>query len=427
MTVTTDIAIKALKPKDKIYYEHVEEGLYVHVRPNGRKSFQYKFRLDGRTQQIGLGTYPDVSLATARRAHEAARAKVRAGIHPNYVEKPSDEEIAKHNFQRIALEWLALRSKKLDNKYAGVILRFLHREIFPTLGSLDIREIKKPMVEALLVKIKNSGAEHLSNKKERWETSKKARQRISAIFRYAAHLLDILVVDPIPAIMPYLEDAPPPVHLPAVTNLDDVRQILRDTASSRAYSFTKLAIYFTALTCMRSSEVRLATWDEFDLNTENPVWRIPGERMKMGRPHTVPVTPELLLVINALQKINGNDKYVFTSNTDEYGERAAKRPKNKANLMSENTVNHALHRLGYKGKHVGHGFRSAFSTIMNERHPELETVIDVMLAHKVGTEVSRAYNRGNYEAQARKLAEEYAKLLLDGLPAPAELLSGPAH
>lgn len=95
--------------------------------------------------------------------------------------------------------------------------------------------------------------------------------------------------------------------------------------------------------------------------------------------------------------------------------------------MSENTMNKLLHNVGYKGRHVVHGFRSSFSTIMNEAQPDNYNVIEKMLAHEIGSDVSRAYNRGSYSKHARQIAEEYANLLLNGLPEPAALLSGPAH
>lgn len=415
----TDFKLKELEIKEKSRWVHDQRGLYVHVKSNGSKLFVYKFNLNGAVQQVSLGSYHEVSLAAARRAHDVARVKVQQGQHPHAETKTPAEELLKYNFERIALQWHAVASRKLDKKYSGVILRFLQREIFTALGAADIREIKRTTVQSLLIDIKDRGAAHLREKKMRWETQKKARQRISAIYRYAANVLEMPVIDPIPAILPYLEEAPEPEHLPAITNLDGIRQILKETASGRMYATTKLAIYFTALTCVRSSEVRGATWDEFDLNAEAPVWHIPALRMKAGRPHVVHITPQLLAVIEALRAENGNCQYVFE------GRDVKNRKTNKP--ISENTVNKALHKMGYKGEHVGHGFRSAFSTIMNEIHPELETVINSMLAHKVGTSVSRAYNRGHYAGPARKLAEEYAAMLMDGMPNPSDLLGGPAH
>lgn len=403
MTISTDAEVKGLKPKEKIYYEHLGNGLYVHVRPNGHKTFQYRFKLDGKAQQVGLGTYPETSLAMARRAHEAARAKVKVGQHPTFEPKTSAEEMQHYNFRRIALSWLALRASRLDKKYSNVIRRSIERELFPRLGDKDIREIKKTEVLTILKYMEYDN---------RLETAKKTKQRISSIFKYASGVLDISVADPTLGSEQYIK-SPKPTRLPAIVDLEGVRQILSDVASARAYPLTKLGLYFAALTAMRSGEIRYAEWSELDLDAL--VWNIPGHRMKMKLPHSVPITPQLLAVINAVRTLTGECKYIFPNAT------------NLEKPMSENTMNKLLHNVGYKGRHVVHGFRSSFSTIMNEAQPDNYNVIEKMLAHEIGSDVSRAYNRGSYSKHARQIAEEYANLLLNGLPEPAALLSGPAH
>ena len=195
-----------------------------------------------------------------------------------------------------------------------------------------------------------------------------------------------------------------------------------------ARPITRLALRMLALTAVRPSELHGAAWDEFeDLNGKEPLWRIPASRMKgdldrkeeLGGDHIVPITPQVLAVMRALWPLTGSGPLLFPSN------RHTHRP------MSANAIGYLLNRAGYHGHHVPHGFRAAFSTIMNEwaeRHGKDHDrkIIDLMLAHVPKEKVEGAYNRAAYMPRRRELAAVWAEMLSDGLPEPAILLERPA-
>ncbi len=191
---------------------------------------------------------------------------------------------------------------------------------------------------------------------------------------------------------------------------------------------TRLALRLLALTAVRPSELRGAHWDEFeDLSDKLPLWRIPASRMKgdldrkdeLNADHLVPVTPQVLSILRALWPLTGECDMLFPSN--RHGHRA----------MSENAIGYLLNRAGYHGHHVPHGFRAAFSTIMNEwaeregkEHDR--KVIDLMLAHVPTGKVEDAYNRAAYMPRRRELATIWADMLSEGLPDPVVLTERPS-
>ena len=214
---------------------------------------------------------------------------------------------------------------------------------------------------------------------------------------------------------------------PAITDLVPLRRMIIAAEEEYARPITRLALRLLALTAVRPSELRGARWDDFeDLNDKQPLWRIPASRMKgdldrkdeMNGDHLVPITLQCLAVLRALWPLTGEGELLFPSN------RHTHRP------MSENAIGYLLNRAGYHGHHVPHGFRAAFSTIMNEwaervgkRHDR--QVIDLMLAHVPTAKVEVVYNRAAYMPRRRELATIWADMLSDGLPDPTVLIEAP--
>ena len=202
-----------------------------------------------------------------------------------------------------------------------------------------------------------------------------------------------------------------------------MRGIIRATDAEIAHPVTKLALRFIALTAVRPNEVRGAVLSEMRLGGDEPAWLIPAERMKMRRPHIVPLSRQAVEVIEAIKPLTGRAAYIFPNH------RWAHKP------MSENAMGYLLNRAGYHGKHVPHGWRAAFSSIMNEHFRSDRAIIDLMLAHQPGSkrgdredeQVSSsedAYNRAQHLARRRELAQAWADMLMDGMPPAAELLNG---
>jgi integrase len=369
---------------------------------------------------MAFGGYPLVSLADARSKRDEAYAILCEGHDPSVVKKLKIEanlEASRRTFERVAREWHETLKAQWAAVHASDILRSLERDVFPTIGALPIGQLTPPLILATLREIEARGA---------IETARRVRQRISAVFVYAI-AEGIATSDPaekLGAVLKPLRKG----RQPAITDLGPLKTMIKTAEEDYARPITRLALRFLALTAVRPSELRGARWDELeDLNGKEPLWRIPSARMKgdldrkaeIDGDHLVPLTPQALAVLKALWPLTGSGPLLFPSN------RHAHRP------MSENALGYLLNRAGYHGHHVPHGFRAAFSTIMNEwaeRHGKDHDrkVIDLMLAHVPTGKVEGAYNRAAYMPRRRELGQIWADMLSDGLPDPGRLIERPA-
>jgi integrase len=192
--------------------------------------------------------------------------------------------------------------------------------------------------------------------------------------------------------------------------------MLRTAETRPGQPVTKLALRFLALTVVRPGPellgARLAEIE--DLDGEAPTWRVPLARTKTKKAdHLVPLAPAAVDVIRTLLPFVGPSGLLFPT------ARTTRR------AISNNAIGYLLNRAGYHGVHVPHGWRAAFSTVMNERHRADRAVIDLMLSHAPKEKVEAAYNRAAHMERRRELAEEWAALLLKGMPPAAALLEGP--
>jgi len=195
--------------------------------------------------------------------------------------------------------------------------------------------------------------------------------------------------------------------------LDGVRGLLRRIEAAPGYPPIKLALRLLALTACRPSEVRSAAWRELeDLDGKAPLWRIPAQRVKTKVEHIVPLPPQAVALIAALRPLSGHGAFLFP------GQQRFEQP------IGRNAFFDVLHRCGFRGEHCAHGFRSSFSTIMNERYPDDWAAIEAALAHVVKG-ARGVYMRSNYLERRRELMAAWAGLLLDGAPPPETLLSEP--
>ena len=167
------------------------------------------------------------------------------------------------------------------------------------------------------------------------------------------------------------------------------------------------------MTAARPGEVRGAAWSEFEgLGGPEPLWRVPAERMKMRRDHLVPLSRQAVEAVEAARAFTGRGPLPFPN------------ARHAHRRMSENAIGYLLNRAGYHRRHVPHGWRATFSTLMNERHRADRQVIDLMLAHAPKDKVEGAYNRAAHLARRRELAQEWADLLLEGMPPAREIALG---
>lgn len=414
----TDAKCRTAKPLAKPYKLADERGLYLYVTPTGFKSWRWKYRVGGKEKRLIFGPYPEVSLTDARKMRDEARRAKREGMDPGLQRKQRRAALAssgERSFEALARRWHELRRATWTPKHAAQVLGSLEDEVFPRIGGVPIEEVTAPMVLEVLRPIAARGAV---------DQAHRVRQRISDVFG-SAIAAGLAETDPAAAVKKALQ----PVikrNYPAFRRIADARALLEATEAAPAHPSTKLASRMLAITAARSEPLRFMDPRELeDLEGDEPIWRIPAAKMKLALHHKqdeafefiVPLPRQAVEVVRAALRLSAGGPYVFPS------QRHAHRP------MSENAISTMYRRAGYGGRHVPHGWRSTFSTVMNERavamdRPEDRAIIDLMLAHKPEG-VEAAYNRAAYMPRRRRLAQDWADLLLAGL-APAEsLLEGP--
>ncbi len=415
-----DAKLRGARPREKAYKLTDSHRLYLEVKPSGGKLWRWNYSYGGKQKSMNFGIYPMISLLDARAKRDEAYAVLCDGHDPAVLKKlriEANQEAGRQTFERVAQQWHENAKSQWAAIHAADIIRSLERDVFPTIGALPITQLTPPLVMGVLREVEARGS---------IETAKRIRQRISAVFVYAI-AEGITKDDPAEKLGAALKPQRKG-RQPAITDIVPLRKMILAAEEDYARPVTRLALRFLALTAVRPSELRGARWDEFEaLNDLAPLWRIPSARMKgdfdrkeeMEGDHLVPITPQGLAVLRALWPLTGSGELLFPSN------RHTHRP------MSENAIGYLLNRAGYHGHHVPHGFRAAFSTIMNEwaeregkEHDR--KVIDLMLAHVPTGKVEGAYNRAAYMHRRRELATIWAGLLSDGLPDPMALIERPS-
>jgi len=394
----THSAVKAARPRAAGYKLFDEGGLHLYVAPNGRRSFRMRFRFGGREQLLTFGSADDLSLADARARCQAARAAVRRGIDPRSGGTPVCEIAQVHNFEAVARRWHAHMLRRWTPVHAGDVLASLQRDVFPAIGAMPVAAITTPTVLAVLRAIEARG---------RFETVRRVRQRISAIFEFAM-AENLVQSDPAAIVGRALMPPAPRGHHPALIDLDEARALIAATELVDAAPAIRLASRFLALTAVRLAAVRGACWDEIeDLDGVAPIWRVPAARMKLpaakkadpANDHLVPLAPAAVALLREARALGQGGRLIFPGT-------------NPAAPIGEAAIGGLIARAGFGGRHVPHGWRATFSTILNERYPDERSAIDQALGHVAMGKVEAAYNRAVRLGQRRSLFERWASLLL---------------
>lgn len=265
--------------------------------------------------------------------------------------------------------WFQIKSRSVTEDYAKDIWRSLDKDVFPTIGSIPVQEIKARTIVEALEPIKARGA---------LETVRRLVQSVNEIMIYA---VNTGLIDANPASGVGMVFEKPKKQNMSTLRPEELRKLMRSLVMSNLSVPTRCLIEWQLLTLVRPSEASGARWAEIDLDAK--LWTIPAERMKAKREHIVPLSPQALDILEVMRPISNHREHVFPSRNDP------KQP------MNSQTANAALKRIGYGGKLVAHGLRSIASTTMNESGLNAD-VIEAALAHSDKNEVRRAYNRSIY-------------------------------
>lgn len=385
----TDTACKAAKAKEKPYKLADGGGLYLEIMTTGSKCWRMKYRIHGKEKRLAIGVYPIISLAEAREARDKAKKLLTQGIDPSNAKRDGRKEAtrnAQNTFKAVALEWHENQKPRWSQKHAEGVLRKLEMDIFPLIGNRPIADIEAPELLDVLRRIEKRGAIDIAHR---------ARQISGQVFRFgiatgrckrdhAADLKDALKTQKT-------------THFAAL-DIKEIPEFLQklERNENRLFPRTRRAIMFLMMTFVRPSEMTNAAWSEFDF--ENNEWHIPAERMKMRRPHIVPLSRQVLDILREQQEETGhlNTPWVFPSNV---------RPRE---TMSNGTILVALKRMGYGGRQTAHGFRALAMSTIKEKLGYRHEVVDRQLAHGHRSKVTAAYDRAQFLPERRKMMQEWA-------------------
>ena len=384
----TQLKIQNAKHQDKPYKLADGHGLHLYVSPTA-KLWRFKYRFLGKEKLLSIGPYPEVSLADARIKRDEARALLRQGTDPaaqKKVEKTAAKTADENTFGVIVIDYLAKLKEEGNSESTLSKNKWLLQDLAAPLTDRPITAITPHELLILLKKVEKSG---------RRETARRLRGTIGSVFRFAIQTLRA-ETDPTFALRGSLLK-PEVTHRPAITDETRLGALVSSIDDYDGWPTLRAALQFISLTMARPGEVRLMRRQE--VNFLKASWVIPPERMKMRRPHDVPLSRQALHVLRSVWDLSEDGGLVFPSI------RSAAKP------LSENAMNSALRRMGYTKEEVtAHGFRSSASTILNERGHD-SRVIEVALAHLDENEVRAAYNRALYWPQRQKLLQDWADLL----------------
>ena len=371
----SDLTLRNAPPKAKQYKLSDSGGLFVLITPTGSKLWRFKYRYAAKEKLLALGSYPEVSLKEARSRRDEAKKLLNEGNDPSLEKKLKKHRIAHeagNTFKSVCEDFLInLEGKQLEPKTIKKN-RYFAKKLFPDLGTIPISKLEAPEILNALKKIEKLGIK---------ETAKRTCAFVSRVFDYAV-ITGLCKFNPASSLTNALA-TPVTTNRAALSDKKEIGYLLRDIDGYDGHFATRQALRLLPHLFVRPGEIRNAEWSEFDL--ENKTWLIPAKKMKMRSDHWVPLSEQAIAILQETLTLKTNSKYLFPS------------LRSKDRAMSDNTLNAALRRLGYKKEEMcAHGFRTIASSLLNESNKWRSEVIERQLAHSEKNRVRAAYNRTEY-------------------------------
>lgn len=394
----TDTALKRAPRKNKPYNLSDDRGLFVVINPDGRHYWRLRYTFAGKRNTLSLGVFPDVSLASARLRRDDGRRLIAQGIDPalqRKEEKLAQAEASEQTFRAVAERWRELELAKHANPdTAALVWRRLELNVLPYVGDRPIASIKIADVMLMLDRIRERGAD---------VTARRVKLIIGQVCRFAIRR-GLMEHDPTYALRGE-KRAKAKSHA-AFTKPDDVARFMAAIRSYRGSPIVRGALALSALLFQRPGEIRRMEWSEIDFDAAE--WSIPATKMKMRRPHVVPLSEQAIAILHELQPLTGHGlglkpdapRYVFP------GARSRLRP------LSENALRQAMRTLGFSNdKMTPHGFRAMARTMLDEILRFRPDIIEHQLSHEVLDPNGRAYNRTSFLDERRRMMQAWADYL----------------
>lgn len=380
--ITTPLSVTEIKhanPREKEYSLSDGQGLFLRVRPNGSKNWVFKYQrpFTKKRTNLGFGNFSEVGLGAARDLRNEALALLAQNIDPQEYraeQKLNHENAHLNTFKYVTDQWFEVKSSSISADHANDTYRSFELHLFPQLGKLPIHKIKAVQAIKVLEPLAAKGS---------LETVKRMVQRINEVMTYAVNI-GLIEANPLAGITKAFKS---PVKQHQLTlKPEELPELMRALSYASIKVITRILIEWQLHTMVRPSEAAGARWDEINL-TDN-TWLIPADRMKKKRDHVVPLSPQVIELLEYIRPISGNSEYLFPSDRDHRKSRNVQ------------TANMALKRMGFEGRLVAHGLRALASTTLNEQSHDPD-VIEAALAHVGKDAVRAAYNRSEYLERRR--------------------------
>lgn len=393
----TNLKCEKAKPRTKPYRIPDRQGLHLLVMPAGGKLWRWKYWFNGKQKQMALGKFPDVSLLEARKRHADVRLLLAQGTDPMAVRKETKEQqkiklveekkTALFTFEWLARQWLDWWNANRAPRYATQMEARLMNYVLGVIGKKPPMKISRIELVALIQSIDAHGAR---------DVARRMLQTINQIYEFGCDR-GLIPMNPAAGIRPdrILSKATVKhfAHLP----IAEIPALLCDMRDYNGNALTRIAMELLSLTFVRTSELIGGLWSEIDW--EQKQWRIPPERMKMNRPHIVPLATQTVALLKRLYELTGESGRLFPE-ASHHGN----------GTLCHSTVLNALYCMGYKGRMTGHGWRSIASTWLHEHGFDHEQ-IELQLAHVKQDKVSAAYNFALYLEDRTAMMQQWADTL----------------
>lgn len=379
----TDTACRQAKFKGRPLYLFDGGGLHLAITEKA-KYWRFKYRINGKGCLLGFGKYPDISLLEARQLRDKARQDIANGQVPEGKKKKRANEAIEDTFSSLSACWLESRRDTLSKSRLYCIQRVLNIDIIPAFGQWRAAAIKSKDVLEFLQRLEQRGAPTVA---------REARGIMDGVFRLAI-AKNFIEYSPAASLADQLKSRKKG-HFAAVTTPREFGQLLKALDSYQGFPTVQTALRILPLVCVRRHELLNAKWCEFDFDMK--LWRIPADRMKTRQEHIVPLSEQVIQLLQELKPITGHHEYIFS------GVHNTKKPLAGATLLN------ALRAIGVdKNTATIHGFRATFRTLADEVLNERIDIIEACLAHKVSDPLGRSYNRTNHLDARRELVQRWS-------------------
>lgn len=391
----SDSKIRKLKPTDKCtpscpdkYSD--QQGLQLLVRSSGTKTWISAYRFNGQQKSMTLGTYPLMSLSEARQANSEIKALLADDIDPK--NKKRQDKLANEQakmFNDYALEWLEERERNVKPRTYQQDYNRMHKDVIPSFNGIALRDVTFGDCKFMADQIENRTTDEGSPPRE---VTRRTIDLVTNILRRAKRerLIDTIHTEGLKELYPKAKTK----HMKHV-DLKELPKLLQDIESYHGHDQTRLAMKFLAYSFCRTIELRMMKWEHIDF--PNRLWRVDIDNLKIARKHVVPLSDQMLAVLEEMETITGQYEYVFY-NTGMH------------QPYSAEFINNALDIIGYAGKQTGHGFRHIASTNLNELG-YMGDAIEKQMAHDKKSSIRAVYNHAQHLEERRKIMQVWADFL----------------